>query len=212
MCGASSQQMQLQQAQIDFYNQGTAEAEQTYAEDQSLLKQMQAVYDPILAKGPNQEGFSEAELNDLNATAVDTTAQNYQSAAKAVNEELAAEGGGDSSLTTGAATQLKEQTAESAARQESAEESQIKQADYAQGYNEFQGATAALEDVSGQYNPIGYSGAATGAGSAASTTANEIAQENNSWINAAIGAAASIAGDVATGGMDNLGAGKGFFG
>jgi hypothetical protein len=198
MSGPSAAQQQLQTEQADFYQQAIQQQETTYGEDQSILKMMTGIYEPILAKGPNQEGFSTGEVNDLNSQAVTGTAQNFSQAAKATNEALAAEGGGDAGITSGAADELKQQVGESAAAEESQQESQIKQADYSQGYNEWETAAAGLGEVSGQLNPTGYSGAATSAGSAASTTANEIAQEDNGWINAAIGAAGSIGGGLAS--------------
>jgi hypothetical protein len=194
MCGATAAQTNLQNEQAQFYQTANQEAAQTYGEDQALLQQMQSVYAPILAKGPNQEGFSAAETQDLNSQAVEGTAENYKQAATAVNESLAAEGGGTNPLSSGAQDELKQQVANSAAQTESGEESQIKQADYQQGYSEFQQATGALEDVSGQYNPTAYGNEAISAGNAEGTTANEIAQENNSWVNAAIGAAGTIGG------------------
>lgn len=197
MCGGATQaQENLQTEQAAYYQEATAEAEATYGEDQQLLQSVKSIYDPILAKGPSQEGYSTDELANLNAQAVEGTAQNYSSAAKAVNEKMAAQGGGDIALPTGAQLQLQQEVANSAAATESGEESQILQADYQQGYNEFVNAGNMEMAVSGQYNPTAYSGAATSAGSAASTTANEIAQENNSWINAALGAAGSIGSSV----------------
>jgi hypothetical protein len=196
MCGASSQQNNVESEQNQFYQQAMTEQSAAYSEDQEILNQMKSVYEPILAKGPDQQGFSEAEENTLNTQAVEGTTQNYSQAAKAVGEETAAEGGGNAVLPSGGATELKAQTAAAAAQQESSEESQIQEADYAQGYNEWQNAATGLATVSGQLNPTAYSNAATSAGSATSTTANEIAQENNSWINAAIGAAGSIGGAV----------------
>lgn len=197
MCGGATQaQQDLQAEQAAYYKEATAEAEATYAEDQELLQSVKSIYDPILSRGPNQEGYSAEELANLNAQAVEGTAKNYSSAAKAVNEKMAAQGGGDIALPTGAQLQLQQEVANSAAATESSEESQILQADYQQGYNEFVNAGNMEMAVSGQYNPTAYSGAATSAGSAASTTANEIAQENNSWINAALGAASSIGSSV----------------
>ena len=196
MSGPTAAQTNLQNEQAAFYQQATQNANTTFGEDQQLLQQLQSIYDPILAKGPDQEGYSQDELNDLNAQAVEGTAENYQGAAKAVNENLAAQGGGNISLPNGGADQLKEEVAASSAQQESSEENQIKQADYAQGYNEFQTATGALEDVSGQLNPTAYEGAATSAGSAEGVTANQIATENNSWENAVLGAAGSIGSAV----------------
>lgn len=196
MCGASGQQTQVENEQNQFFQQMMTQQSQVYSEDQGILQQMQSIYAPILAKGPNQQGFSASELNSLNTTATEGTAQNYEQAAKAVNENIAAEGGGDTYLPSGAATQLKAETAAASAQQESGEEQQITQANYQQGYNEWQNAAQGLSTVAGDLNPVGYSGAATGAGSATSSTANEIAQENNSWLNAAIGAAGSIGGAV----------------
>lgn len=194
MCGATSAQNTLQTEQTQFYQQAQQEQSTVYGEDQDLLAKMESVYEPILNAGPNQKGFSQAEDNNLNTQAVEGTAENYSAAAKAVGEETGAAGGGDTYLPSGGATQLKEETANSAASQESSEESQIQQADYAQGYNEWQTAAEGLSGVASDLSPTAYSTAATNAGSAASTTANDIAQENNSWINAAIGAAGTIGG------------------
>lgn len=199
MSGPTGAQNTLQNEQMQFYQQANQEAAQTYSEDQQLLSQMQSIYDPILAKGPNQQGFSTSEVNNLNSQAVEGTAENYSAAAKAVGESTAAQGGGNIALPTGAQTSLKQQVANAAAQSESQQESQIQQADYAQGYAEFQNAGQALATVSGQLSPTAYSAAATSAGNAASNTANEIAQEDDSWINAAIGGASSIASGFAGG-------------
>ena len=135
MCGGpTAAQTQLQDEQAAFYRQAIQESSQTYGEDQQLLAQVQAIYDPILAKGPNQEGFSAEELANLNAQAVEGTATNYSSAAKAVNEKMAAEGGGDIAIPSGGQLQLQQEVANSAASQESSQENQILEADYQQGY------------------------------------------------------------------------------
>jgi hypothetical protein len=61
MSGPSAAQQQLQTEQADFYQQAIQQQETTYGEDQSILKMMTGIYEPILAKGPNQEGFSTGE-------------------------------------------------------------------------------------------------------------------------------------------------------
>lgn len=198
MSGPSASQIDLQNAQTAFYKEGVAEATTTYGEDQALLKQMQGVYDPILAAGPNQHGFNAEERQELNSQAIEGTARNYKQAAKAVGDKMAARGGGDISLPTGAEDALEEQVGEGAAQEESSEESQIDQADFAEGKSNFANATAALEDVSSQLNPTAYANSATSAGSAAEVTSKDIASESNDWINAAIGAAGAIGGDATT--------------
>jgi hypothetical protein len=194
MSGPSSTQLQLQQEQVSFYQQATEESEATFGEQQDLLKQMEAVYDPILAKGPTQPGFSGAEDEALNAQATQGTATAYSQAARAVGEQTAAEGGGNNPLPSGGETQLKEEVAESAAGQEASEKEQILQADYAQGYSEFENAGSSLAVASGELNPANYETAATGAGSAAETTAAAINQEENSWEAPVLGAVGAAAG------------------
>lgn len=195
MCGATSAQTQLQQEQMDFYATAQKEAQQTFGEQQSLLANIKSVYDPILKAGPNQEGFSEAEENSLNTEAIEGTAKNYANAERAINQHIAAENGANP-IPTGAQEQSQQEEALASAGQESTEEQQILQADYATGRQNFEAATAAEETAAGLQNPTGFESGATSAGGAASTTANEIAQENNSWVNAALGAAGGLASSV----------------
>ncbi len=181
---------------MQFYKEGTAHAETTFGEDQALLKQMQDVYSPILAKGPNQEGFSAPERANLESQAIEGTARNYSSAARAVGSQIAARGGGDIAMPSGGEMQLKEEVAAAAAGEQSREEQQITQADYEQGYREFTQATDALSTVSSHYNPTGYMAAATSAGSAAEKTASDINAEQNSWMAPVMGAVGALGGAV----------------
>ena len=197
MCGSTAAQDQLQQEQISAYQQAQQMTAQQYANQQAIYAPMAKQFQSIFDMGPNQKGFSEEETNTLNAQAVEGTASNYNQAAKAVGESLAAEGGGDEYMPSGGADQIKAEVAESAAAQESGQETQIKEADYAQGLSEWNAAAGGLETIAAGENPLGYESAATGAGSAASTTANDIATQNNSWINAAIGAAGAVGGGAA---------------
>jgi hypothetical protein len=204
MTGPSASQIQLGAEQQQFFQQGMQEATANYGEQQDLLAQMEAVYNPILAKGPNAEGFSPAEQAALDAQAEQGTATNYTQAARAVGENIAAEGGGNNALPAGGGTQLKEEVAESAAGQESGEEQQILQANYATGEKEFENAGTELAVASNQLNPAGYASAATGEGSAAETTANQINQEKNSWMAPVLGAL----GSIGSGAMSSLGKGS----
>lgn len=190
MTGPSASQLQLQDSQMDFYKQGASESETAFGEQQDLLALMKSVYAPIFAKGPNQEGFSAPEKSALDAQAIQGTAANYTGAARAVGAQIASQGGGDNPLATTVAPQI----AESAAAEESREESQIEQADWAQGAHNFEAAGAGLEKQSDLLNPTSYETAATGAGSAAETTANQINEEQNSWEAPVFGAIGAVAG------------------
>lgn len=204
MCGATSAQEDLQSEQMAFYKTANEQSATTFAEDQAILKQMQDVYSPILAKGPNQKGFSDEERNNLDSQAIEGTADNYSKAARAVNESIAAEGGGNIPMPTGSQIALKEQVAEAAAREESRQQSEIINADYTAGRTQFNQASEALLSASHELNPTAYSNAATNAGSAASKTASDIAAANNSWVNAALGAAGSIGSAVVSENPGNI--------
>ena len=196
MCGATQQQQQLESEQAAFYQEATQESNTAFAQQQALHQEMLSVYAPILQAGPSQEGFSQQEKDVLNAQAIEGTAENYEQAARATNERIAAQSGGQPSLPTGGQIQLQEELATSAAAEKSKEQTQIQEASFAQGEQNFANATSAVEGVSGELNPVAYEGAATGSGSAAATTANQIAEENNSWVNAALGAAGSLGSAV----------------
>jgi hypothetical protein len=195
MC-ATGAQTQLQTEQLNAYTQAQQMTAQEYANQQEIYAPMEKQFQSIFSMGPNQQGFSNAETNTLNAQAVEGTATNYAGAAKAVNENLAAEGGGSEELPTGAQAEMKQEVANSAAQTESGQETQIQEADYNQGYQDWLNAGSGLESIAAGENPLGYENAATASGSAAGTTANQIASQDDSWINAALGAAGTIGGDV----------------
>jgi hypothetical protein len=199
--GASEAQVQLQDAQIAAYKQAQDMTAKQYADQQAIYAPMAKQFQSIFDKGPNQKGFSDEQTNTLNAQAVEGTAENYSQAAKAVGNSLASEGGGDAYMPSGGADQLKQEVANSAAANESSQETQIVNANYAEGLQQWNAAAGGLETIAAGDNPLGYEQAATSAGSAASTTANEISQEDNSWINATIGAAGAVGAGWATGGF-----------
>lgn len=202
MCGGSTDaQNQLQQEQLDAYKQMLDMTKQQYANQQEIYAPMVAQFQSILSKGPSQQGFSAEQRQNLDAGVVERTAENYKAAATAVGESIASMGGGTNPLPSGSQTQLRQQTALSAAQQKSADESRIAQADYQQGYQEWLNAGQGLESIAAGENPLGYANASTSAGSAAGTTAEQIQQADNSWLNAAIGAVSSVGAGWASGGF-----------
>ena len=198
MCGPTAAQSQLQTSQAAFYQQLQNNDETEFGEDQGILKQMQSVYAPILAKGPNQDGFSTAEETNLNTQATEGVGQNFANASKALKENQAASGG-DTFLPSGVNAQQQGALDMNAASEQSQEQQQIKQAGYTQGYSEFTQATSALENTAGQLNPNAGAEVANSAGTAEGTTANQIAQENESWMAPLTGAIGAVGG-AATGG------------
>lgn len=197
MCGPTAAQTELTNEETQAYKTAQTMTAQQYANQQAIYAPLTSQFESIFAKGPNQKGFSTQEEQDLNAQAVEGTAENYKQAATATNEQLAARGGGTNPLPSGADAELRQEVALSAAQEESKEESSIEGADYAQGQNEWAAAGGGLQSIAAGLNPLGYEGAATGAGTAASNEANTIAAQSDSWVNAAIGAAGAVGGAYA---------------
>lgn len=196
MCGATDAQKQLQAEDLQTLQDYDAMLKQQYANQGAIYSQVKSVLDPILNAGPGQKGFSAAEKADLNAQTVEGTAENYSAAAKAVNENLAARGGGTNPLPTGAETQLREEVAQSAAQTQSNEEAEVEEQDYATGRQNFLNAEQGEMAIASGENPLGYAGAVTNSEEAAGSIADQIAKENNSWYTAALGAAGSIGSAV----------------
>jgi hypothetical protein len=199
MCGASAEQNELSAEETQALQTSAQMTAQQYAGQQAIYAPLTAQYQSIFAKGPSQTGFSDAEKEGLDATAVEGTAENYSQAARAVGEQTAAEGGGTNPLPTGAQIQLKQEVANSAAQQESSEEEGIESADYVAGRSNFQAAGEGLQSIAAGENPLGFENAETGSAGVANSEANTIQQANDSWINAAIGAAGEIGGGFAEG-------------
>ena len=78
MCGSTGEQNQLQQEQLDAYTQAQQMTQQEYQNQQELYAPMSAQFKSIFSMGPDQEGFSAPELENLNATAIEGTAENDQ--------------------------------------------------------------------------------------------------------------------------------------
>ena len=205
-CGASAQQTQVEAAQQSFYTQLQSQATAEFGAASGVFQGLMATFAPIVAAGPSQQGFSQQENANLNSQAITQVGQNYANAKAAVGNAEAAEGGGNMSLPSGAAIGTNLGLAESAANQTSSEESQITQANYAQGNKNYEEAVAGEENATNVFSSsTSAANAATEGGNAASNTANQIAQENNSWVNAAIGALGGIAGSAVGGWTKGLG-------
>jgi hypothetical protein len=206
--GPSAQQEQLANSQQGFYNTLTNDYSQQFGNQSAILSSLNNTLSPIVAAGPNQFGYSAAETNSLNSSALQNTGQQYANASQALKANQAATGGGNVPLPSGVQSQQQAGLASSAANQASNQLLGIQQSGYQQGYNTFESAVGQLGGVAGQYNPTGYAGSATGAGSAAANTANQVTQLNNAaspWNlvggllgGATSGIAGGLTGDLGT--------------
>jgi hypothetical protein len=211
-CGATSAQNQIESTQQNYYTTLTSQAQAEYGQASRVFNDIYSAMAPIVDAGPNQQGFSAAELSNLNANATTGAGQAYSSAAQSARQQEAAAGGSDF-VPTGANEQINAEIGAQGAAQESNSLNQIEAANYSTGRSNYFTAAGDLVGASGAYGAsTGAANAATGAGSAASNTANQIAQEDNSWMQAVSGVLGGTLGGVTSGGMSNLGKGVGFFG
>lgn len=213
MCGASSGQKQTAAAQTNLFNTLTKQAGQEFGDSSAVFGDLVSSFAPIVAAGPNQAGFSATEEAALKSDAITNTGAAYRNASQAVKENAAAVGGGNMVLPGGAEIGAENAVANQGAEQTAEALNKIDVANYETGRQNYFAAASGLAAAPTAFSPSNTAGeVATGAGTAVANTENQIAQENNSWVSAVSGALGGIAGDVATGGMENLAEGVGFFG
>lgn len=194
MCGASSQQESLEASQASYYQTLQQQASAEFGQSSKIFQDLTSTFEPILAAGPGQTGYTTGEVNNLNSIAATTQGQAYSTSEQAINRQLAATGAG---LPSGVATKIRTGLAGSSAQNLASEQQTIQQNNYAQGNQNWLTAAQALSGATGVYGTAnGAAGAANQGGSAASETANEIAQESNGWesmVGGLLGGAASAA-------------------
>lgn len=194
MCGATQQQKDLTTEQTQFYSTLQQQYSTVFGQNQAITGALTSAFTPILQAGPSQTGFSPSEENALQTQNTENVATNYAQAQKATADILAARGGGNTLLPSGVDSTLLAENANQAAATRATGQNQITQANYAQGYQNWQTAANVLGSTAGLLNPTSYSGQATSAGQQASTSAAAVAAAANSPWNAAFGALGSIGG------------------
>ena len=91
----------------------------------------------------------------MRTQATSGVANQYQAANQATQQQLAATGGGNQFLPTGANAQLTQQNAQAAAQAQSAAQLGITEAGYAQGRQNYLAAAQGLGGVASAMNPLG---------------------------------------------------------
>lgn len=194
MCGSNNQQQQISDAQQQMYQNLNSNYQTTFAQQQDILKAMNAEFLPIMQAGPVQEGMTDAQKQAINNQGYGNINTQLEQAQRATAQQLAARGGGNTLLPSSVGQNLLSANTNAAALARANLANQTTAQSYALGRQNWTAATGALAGVSQMTNPLGYAGASTGAGSAASTSAYQIAQASNSVWNGAIGALGSLGG------------------
>lgn len=209
-CGATSGQQNIANTQTSTYGTLVNQAQQVFGNSSTVFNDLVSTLSPTVQAGPNQQGFSPAEVSALNSSAITNAGNAYRNARQAVGESEAAQGGGNvADVSGGSKTATDLGIAESAAAQTSNSLNEIQQANYATGRQNYDTAVTDLSGAPSVFNPAtSAASAATNAGEQAANSENQIASQDNSWVNAVTGALGGVAG-IATGGLiKNLGSGS----
>jgi hypothetical protein len=197
-CGASAAQTAAQQNEANLSNSLMSDFSTVFGQNQNILGSITQAFQPIIAAGPNQQGFSPAELTSMQTQATDATSQGAQNAQIAAAAKNATTGG--SNLPSGVQEQIQASLNNSAAQENAREQGAITQANYATGRQNFFNAVGG--DVSASQGLEGaasnFAGQTNSANQAALAGADQIAAANRAWEAPVFGLLGSALG-VATG-------------
>jgi hypothetical protein len=210
ICGPSGQEKAIAGQQQDLSTLLSSDFSQRFGQQSAVLQNLNNMLTPIAQAGPDQQGFGAQELAALNTQAGESIGANYSKATQSLQNVLASRGGGNEFLPTGARSALQETLASSAADQMSKEQLGITRANYGQGRQNWQEATAGLSALANQYNPGEFSGQAQKGFDSAFGMADKIQQEKNQQQMAIAGGIAALGMDAATFGAGALEGTQGF--
>jgi hypothetical protein len=206
MCGgATDQQKEITDEQQQFYQQLADEYGTVFPQSQAITGALTQAFLPILEAGPSQTGFSPSQETAMRTQNTENVGTNYAQAQRATAQILAARGGGNTFLPSSVSSNILAENTNAAAAARSQGENSITQANYAQGYQNWNTASNVLAGTAGLLSPTSFASTATNAGSAAATGAGNIAAAANSPWNAAFGALGTIGGLATSAGIQQWG-------
>lgn len=200
MCfgGPSASEKNLAGNEASLADQLHSDYQTQFAGQQSTLQELSG----MLNNNTVLPGWSPPELAAVNTQTIDSNAAAARNATQAANTVGAAKGG-SSGLTSGVQQQIDAGIASSAANSLASQQSQITQADYAQGQINKQQTESGLETLAGIQAPVSYANAATGANQAGFSEASTIEQQQQQAQASELGLVTSLAG-AAVPGLGNL--------
>jgi hypothetical protein len=202
LCGPSADQTSIMNTQMQLTQQAQQQSQAIFGSASTVFGDLMKSFAPIVAAGPNQQGYSAQENDNLMSQAVTQGGVAYRNAKTAVGNAEAAVGGGNTPLPSGAQIGTQANIAASAAENTANTESEITTNNYAQGEKNYEQAVGGMEEAPGVFGAAtGAVGTASNVAGSAANTANTINQQDTAWQTAAIGALGSVAGAAAKGGF-----------
>lgn len=157
--------------QAEFFKVMQDSYKEQFAGQKAILEMLTKTWEPILAAGPGQEGFTQAEKTAINTQISEGTGREYAKASKAMREEMAARGGPNgmagSAVPSGADEQILAGIAQQGAEKSADLRTQTVKENFARGHDTWLKASSVLGNAAGLYNAAGFAGESTSAGNAA---------------------------------------------
>ena len=198
MCGATSGQYEAQAGQQQNFQNLMDQAKQEFGDSSQIFGDLTSSFAPVVAAGPNQNGYSPAELSALNSAAITNTGQAYKNASQAAGERIAASGGGNAVLPSGTVAQEQGNIATAGASQTASALNNIDIQNAAVGRQNWLSAAGILSGAPSVFGAATAGGsAATSAGEGSMSGANAISQANS--LLGYIGIGAQTAGQIGQG-------------
>lgn len=204
MCPPSSAAKQQVASDNQFANTVKSQATDVFGNDNTVFNEMHAANAPIIAGGINQQGFSQAELNAKNASAVTNDANAARFAAGATRTAQSAFGGGDTVSGAGVTTGQNLSVAQRSAEKTASDLNAITQQNYETGRENFLNAENSETKAAGVFdNTAGIDNAATGASKAATDAQSNLDAQAGWWKAPVMGLVSGVT-SMATSGLSQV--------
>jgi hypothetical protein len=186
-----------------------ANAQQRFADQSTLLSDINASLSPIVAAGPEQTGFSAEELAAKNTAAINNAAAANRNAQQAAGNVIAGQGGGaGSGIESGVQQAIKAGISSTEAGNLANQQNEIVQQNYDVGRSNYKTALAGEQALSGDYNPEAFNQEAQAGLSSSFSEANQINTQQQAAGKAILSAGAGLLNSTitpfVTGGISNV--------
>jgi hypothetical protein len=205
-CGPSGDEKAAASAAQNFSKQLSSQATQVFGGASKVFQSLVNTFTPTVNAGPNQQGFSPAELSAMNSQVITGAGQAYKNERAALGNAEASVGGGNVTLPSGVNEANDANLAANAGNLTSSELNKVTQENYAVGRQDYDTAVKGLAGAPDVFNP------ATSAGNSAESglqnsfeDQSKMTEQSDSWVNATIGALGGVAGTAIGGWEKNLG-------
>src|ERR1035437_458627 len=201
LCGPSAQETAIQGQTQSLATTMAGDFSTRFASQNQVLSNLNNSLTPIVAAGPNQQGFTGEELASMNTSAINNAAAANRNAVQATGNAIAGQNG--SGLESGIQQAIKGGIASNVANNFADTQNQIVQNNYATGRSNYKEGVAGMQALSGDYAPQTFGQEAQSGFNSAFGQADKINTQQQAVGKDILNAGLSIGGAF-TGGLGNL--------